>query len=343
MVAKGVVVGSGYHKQAGGPHAEISALRQAKSRSRRATLYVTLEPCCYTEKRTPPCVPVILQSGIRRVVVAMRDPHPQVAGRGIQQLKRAGLSVDLGCLANEAAKLNEVYIHWVKTGRPFIALKAAMTLDGKIATATGESKWITGAKARERVHQLRSHVDVIAVGAQTVLKDDPLLTVRTSAGKERTMARQPIRLIFDSRLRIPLTARVFQGIEQAPTSVATTKMASHRKVEQLRKMGVVVLVLPQKGHRVSIRRCLQALGKMGITSILLEGGSELNAGFLREGLVNRVYCYVAPVLLGGHNATGLIGGLSPKRLAEKVGVHNLHVQSLGQDLFITGDVRPKSK
>ena len=343
VVAKGTVVGSGYHKRAGGPHAEISALRQARSRSLRATLYTTLEPCCHVEKRTPPCVPAILQSGIRRVVVAMRDPHPQVAGRGIQQLRQAGLSVDLGCLANEAAKLNEVYIHWVKTGRPFIVLKAAMTLDGKIATATGESQWITGAKAREHVHQLRSQVDVIAVGARTVLKDDPLLTVRTSAGRGRTATRQPIRLIFDSRLRSPLMARVLQKIEQAPTAIATTKMASHRKVEQLRKRGVEVLVLPQKEHRVSIPRCLQALGNMGVTSMLVEGGSELNAGFLREGLVNRVYLYVAPVLLGGHNATGLIGGLSPKRLAEKVRVSNLHVRPLGEDLLITGDVRSSVK
>ncbi len=339
VVAQGTVVGSGYHKQAGGPHAEIVALQQAQARSRRATLYTTLEPCCHTEKRTPPCVPVILQSGIRRVVVAMRDPNPQVAGRGIRQLRRAGLSVDLGCLGNEAAKLNEVYIHWVKTGRPFIVLKAAMTLDGKIATATGESQWITGAKAREHVHQLRSQVDVIAVGARTVLKDDPQLTVRGPARQGHSPGiHQPIRMVFDSRLRIPLMARVFQGIEQAPTAIATTKMASHRKVERLRKMGVEVLVFPQKGNRVSIRRCLQALGKMGITSMLVEGGSELNASFLREGLVNRVYLYVAPTLLGGQTTKGLLGGRSPKHLAETVPMSNLHIQSLGDDVLITGDL-----
>jgi diaminohydroxyphosphoribosylaminopyrimidine deaminase/5-amino-6-(5-phosphoribosylamino)uracil reductase len=180
VVAKGKVVGSGYHKQAGGPHAEVFALQRAQFQSRNATLYLTLEPCCHTEKRTPPCVPDIIESGVSRVVVAMWDPNPQVAGRGIQQLKRAGIAVDVGCLKTEAAKLNEVYIHWVKTGLPFVILKAAMTLDGKMATAKGESRWITGAKAREHVHTLRSQMDVIAVGVNTVLKDDPHLTARGS-------------------------------------------------------------------------------------------------------------------------------------------------------------------
>ena len=342
VVAKGKVVGSGYHKQAGGPHAEIFALQQAKSQSRNATLYLTLEPCCHTEKRTPPCVPDIIHSGVSRVVVAMRDPNPQVAGRGIQQLRRAGIAVDVGCLKHEAAKLNEVYVHWIKTGRPFVILKSAMTLDGKIATAKGESKWITGPRAREHVHQLRSRVDVIAVGVNTVLKDDPQLTVRLSAKKgQSNISRQPVRMVFDSRLRIPLTARVLQGIEQSPTAIATTKMASHKKIEQLRSMDIEVLVLPQKQNRVSIRRCLQELGSMGITSLMVEGGSELNASFLREGLVNQVCLYFAPALLGGQDAKGLLGGLSPKHLGEKVAVSKLHLQYLGDDWLITGDLRPK--
>ncbi len=339
VVANGTVVGSGYHRRAGGPHAEIVALRQARTRSRGSTLYTTLEPCCHTNKRTPPCVPAILASGVRRVVVAMRDPNPHVAGRGIRQLRRAGLSVDVGCLGNETATLNEVYLHWIQTGRPFVVLKAAMTLDGKIATATGESQWITGAKARAHVHQLRSQVDVIAVGVETVLTDDPQLTVRVSAGKRSAPGiRQPVRLVFDSRLRIPFKARVLQGLEQAPTVIATTKLAGPRKVERLRKMGVQVLVLPRKGTRVSLDKCLQALGKMGMTSLLLEGGSELNAGFLRAGLVNRVALYVAPALLGGQETKGLLAGRSPRRLAEILPVSNLHLQSLGEDVLITGDL-----
>ena len=339
VVANGTVVGSGYHRRAGGPHAEIVALRQARTRSRGSTLYTTLEPCCHTNKRTPPCVPAILASGVRRVVVAMRDPNPHVAGRGIRQLRRAGLSVDVGCLGNETATLNEVYLHWIQTGRPFVVLKAAMTLDGKIATATGESQWITGAKARAHVHQLRSQVDVIAVGVETVLTDDPQLTVRVSAGKRSAPGiRQPVRLVFDSRLRIPFKARVFQGLEQAPTVIATTKLAGPRKVERLRKMGVQVLVLPRKGTRVSLDKCLQALGKMGMTSLLLEGGSELNAGFLRAGLVNRVALYVAPALLGGQETKGLLAGRSPRRLAEILPVSNLHIELLDEDMLITGDL-----
>ncbi len=339
IVADGTVVGSGYHKRAGGPHAEIAALRRAGARSRRATLYTTLEPCCHTNKRTPPCVPAILESGVHRVVVAMRDPNPLVAGRGIRQLRRAGLSVDVGCLGHEAATLNEVYLHWIKTGRPFVVLKAAMTLDGKIATATGESQWITGTRSRAHVHQLRSRFDVIAVGAGTVLTDDPQLTVRVSAGKRSsTGVRQPVRLIFDSRLRMSFRARVLQGIERASTIIATTKLAPPRKIERFRKMGAEVLVLPRAGARVSLDACLRVLGTMEITSLLLEGGGELNAAFLREGLVNRVSLYVAPALLGGQQTRGLLGGRSPRRLAERIPMSNLRVESLGEDVLITGDV-----
>ena len=335
VVVKGAVVGSGYHQRPGGPHAEVVALRQARSRSRGATLYTTLEPCCHTEKRTPPCVPAILEAGIHRVVVAMRDPNIHVAGRGIRQLRRAGLSVDVGCLGKEAATLNEVYRHWIGTGRPFVLLKAGMTLDGKIATARGESQWITGVRAREHVHWLRSQVDVIAVGVQTVLMDDPRLTVR---GQGRATGRQPLRLIFDSRLRISLGACVLQSIEQVPTAIATTKMASQRKIQRLQKMGIDVLMLPQKDRRVSLRTCLRMLGQKGVTSLLVEGGGELNAGFLREGLVNRVYLYAAPGLLGGQKSKGLVGGPSPRRLTETIPVSNLQVQSLGEDVLITGDV-----
>ena len=339
VVSKGKVVGSGYHKQVGGPHAEVFALQQAQSRARNATLYLNLEPCCHTEKRTPPCVPLIIEAGVSRVVVAMRDPNPQVAGRSIQQLRQAGIDVALGCLKQEAEKLNEIYIHWANTGMPFVILKAAMTMDGKIATANGESQWITGVKARQHVHKLRRQVDVIAVGIKTVLRDDPQLTVRSHSKKRQSkILRQPVRLIFDSSLRIPSTAKVLDNIETNPTAIATTRRARHRKIEQLRAMHVEVLVLPQKRNQVSLRRCLQELGKMGITSLMLEGGSELNAGFLREGLVNQVYLYVSPNLLGGQNAKGLIGGISPKYLAEKFAMANVCVKSFGDDFLVTGDL-----
>lgn len=341
VVAGGNVVGSGYHAQAGGPHAEIVALQRARPRARRATLYVTLEPCCHTEKRTPPCVPAIVDAGVHRVVVAMRDPNPLVSGRGIRQLRRAGIIVDVGCLKQEAAKLNEAYCHWVQTGRPFVILKAGMTLDGKIATATGVSQWITGAVARAHVHQLRGRVDAIAVGVDTVLHDDPRLTVRIPGSKRRAYsARPPVRVVFDSRLRIPSTARVLRDVPHVPTVVATTKLALHRNIERLRTMGVDVLTLAQRGGRVSIRRCLRALGKRGVTSLLVEGGGELNASFLREGLVNQVYLYVAPILLGGHNATGLLGGLSPGSLADAVAVSDVRIRFLGEDVLVTGSLSP---
>ena len=341
VVAGGHVVGRGYHAQAGGPHAEIVALRRARSRARRATLYTTLEPCCHTLKRTPPCVPAILASGVRRVVVAMRDPNPLVAGRGIHQLRRAGIAVDVGCLQRDAAKLNEAYSHWVRTGRPFVILKAAMTLDGKIATATGASRWITGAAARAHVHQLRSRAGAIAVGVNTVLRDDPRLTARIPAATRRApVPRAPIRIIFDSRLRIPLSARVLRGVTRVPTVVATTKLAHHGKRARLRTMGVEILTLAQKGARVSIRRCLRELGKRGVTSLLVEGGGELNAGFLREGLVNQVYLYVAPTLMGGRNATGLLSGFSPRSLAGTVAVSDVRLQCLGEDVLVTGNVAP---
>ena len=339
VVSKGKVVGSGYHKQVGGPHAEVFALQQAQSRARNATLYLNLEPCCHTEKRTPPCVPLIIEAGISRVVVAMRDPNPQVAGRSIKQLKRAGITVDLGCLKQEASKLNEMYIHCVKTGMPFVILKAAMTMDGKVATANGESRWITGVKAREHVHKLRRQVDVIAVGVNTVLKDDPQLTARLRSRKTQSkILRQPVRLIFDSSLRIPSTAKVLRNIGTNPTAIATTSRARHGKIEQLRAMDVEVLVLPQKRNQVSLRCCLQELGKMGIMSLMLEGGSELNAEFLREGLINQVYLYMSPSLLGGQNARGLIGGLSPKHLVDKFEIVNVRVKSLGDDFLVTGDL-----
>ena len=282
---------------------------------------------------------MILKAGVRRVVVAMRDPNPQVAGRSMRRLRRAGVVVDLGCLKQEAEKLNEVYIHYINTGMPFVILKAAMTVDGKIATASGESQWITGVKAREHVHKLRSQVDVIAVGVNTVLQDDPQLTARSiSKNRKSRFLRQPVRLIFDSRLRIPSTAKVLQNIRANPTVIATTSRSRHGKIEQLRAMDVEVLVLPQKRNQVSLRRCLQELGKMGISSLMLEGGSELNAGFLREGLVNQVYLYMSPSLLGGQNAKGLIGGLSPEHLAEKFAVENVCVKSFGDDFLVTGDL-----
>ncbi|HXF93279.1 MAG TPA: bifunctional diaminohydroxyphosphoribosylaminopyrimidine deaminase/5-amino-6-(5-phosphoribosylamino)uracil reductase RibD [Nitrospiraceae bacterium] len=338
VVSKGRIVGRGYHRKAGGPHAEVLALRQAGRRARGGTLYVTLEPCSHTNKRTPPCVPLVIASQVRRVVVAMVDPNPLVKGRGIRQLRQAGIQVDLGCCRERAEALNAAYCHWITTGRPFVILKAGMTLDGKIATASGEAKWITGDAARRHVHRLRSRVDAIMVGIGTILRDDPELTARIGGRAGRLAVRQPLRVVVDSRLRLPLDARVTSVANGVATLVAATTNAPRAKLAQLEARGIEVLTFPGRDGRVPLPTLLAALAKRGITSLLLEGGSELNASALRAGLVDRVMLYVAPRLLGGRDAIGLIGGPSPARLGEAVVLHRLSVRKIGEDRLIQGDV-----
>ena len=347
VVARNRIIGQGYHRRAGGPHAEILALRSASNRAKGATLYITLEPCCHRNKRTPPCVPSIIASGIRRVVVAMRDPNPLVCGHGLQRLRQAGVKVTVGCLREEAESLNEMYCHWIRTGRPFVVLKAAMTLDGKIATASGESRWITGEAARRHVHGLRSRMDAVIVGLGTVLHDDPQLTVRLRSRQSGSHpVRQPLRVILDSTARIPPTAKALSpstgasdgSSDRTKTIIATTRKAPQHRIERLRALDITVLVLPLQDGRVSLRACLARLGQMGITSAMIEGGSELNASAFRAGLVNRILFYIAPSLLGGQAAKGVMGGHSPKRLAEALPVTDIHVRRLGSDLLLEGDI-----
>lgn len=339
VVSKGRIVGRAYHRKAGGPHAEVLALQQAGRRARGGTLYVTLEPCSHTDKRTPPCVPVVIASQVRRVVIAMIDPNPLVKGRGIRRLRQAGIRVDVGCCREQAETLNEVYRHWIDTGRPFVILKAGMTLDGQIATASGEAKWITGDAARRHAHRLRGRVDAIMVGIGTILRDDPELTARIGGRSDRSAVRQPLRVVADSRLRLPLHARVTSVRGGAATLVATTTAAPRRKLAQLEARGIDVLTFPGRGGRVPLPALLSALAKRRITSLLLEGGSELNASALRAGLVDRVMLYVAPRLLGGRNAIGLIGGLSPARLGDAVALERLSIRKIGDDMLVQGDVR----
>ncbi|MBM4125019.1 MAG: bifunctional diaminohydroxyphosphoribosylaminopyrimidine deaminase/5-amino-6-(5-phosphoribosylamino)uracil reductase RibD [Nitrospira sp.] len=342
VVRGGRIVGTGYHRRAGEPHAEVLALKAAGSRSQGATLYVTLEPCCHDRKRTPPCVPALIASDLRRVVVAMRDPNPKVSGKGIGLLRRAGLDVTVDCLRDEAERLNAIYCHWRRTGYPFVVLKAAMTLDGKIATAGGASQWITGREARRHAHRLRSQMDAILVGANTVLQDDPRLTVRLAGPTQR---RQPLRVILDSRLRIPLTARVFSprtrsGADMG-TLVATTPLVPKSRRQRLTQKGVSVLVLPSLNKQVSLRACLRRLAQQDISSVLIEGGSRVNASALQSGLVNRLVLYVAPLLLGGQDAKSVIGGESPAHLTQAIPLSNWHVRRIGRDLLIEATLLQK--
>lgn len=338
VVKNGHIVGRGYHHGPGQPHAEILALNQAGPRARGATLYVTLEPCCHLLKRTPPCVPTVIQSGVRQVVVAVADSNPSVKGRGIAALRRAGITVTTAVAQEEAAQLNHVYLHWMKTGRPYVILKAGMTLDGKVATAKGESRWITGPRARQDAHRLRSQVDAVVVGVGTVLKDNPTLTARLSDRPLKLAPRQPLRIVLDSRLRTPPTATVCAKQGQAKTLIVTTSRASQSRRRPFERAGVEVVSLSLKNRRVSLPALMTMLGKRGIISVLIEGGSTVNAAALRAKLVNHVVLYLAPTLMGGQDAKAVIGDRSPKRLAQALTLRHVTVRRIGKDLVVEGDL-----
>lgn len=338
VVRQGRIIGQGFHLRPGTPHAEIHALRQAGEQAQGATLYVTLEPCCHLGKRTPPCVPEILRSGVRRVVIAMQDPNPSVKGKGAAALRRAGLSVTVGVARSEAEALNKAYCHWMKTGRPYVTLKAGMTLDGKLATATGESRWITGEASRQEGHQLRCRVDAVLIGVETVLADDPALTARKGLRLEQLTRRQPLRIVVDSRLRTPLKAQVLTQQEKAKTMIVTMAAAPTARRSALQKKGIEILTLPSLRGRVSLPALLKELGRRGIISLLVEGGSEVNAAMLKAKLVDHVRLYIAPLLLGGRNAKGVLGGESPARLAGAVKLRHMVTRSLDNDLVVEGDL-----
>lgn len=329
VVRDGEIVGEGYHQKAGTPHAEIHALRQAGEKAKNAVLYVTLEPCCHYG-RTPPCTDAIIRAGIKKVVVATKDPNPLVAGKGIQALKDAGIEVSLGMLEAKARGLNEAYFKYIVERRPFVTLKAAMTLDGKIATSNGDSRWITGAEARACVHRLRAENDAIMVGIGTVLADDPLLTVRLP-GEDK----KPLRLVVDSGLRIPLTSRLVRTAREVPTAVAAVKgRCQVEKKEKLVSAGVEVWELPEEDGAVSLYSLLDELGKRDVVSVLLEGGSTLNASALAAGIIDKFIFFYAPKIIGGKSAPGLFGGTGINLLKDAVEVAELSWERIGADLML---------
>jgi len=290
LVRSGKVIGHGWHKHAGGPHAEIYALTGSKTRG--ATLYVTLEPCC-THGRTPPCTAAIIAAGIRRVVVAARDPNPRHNGRGLAVLRRAGIRCAAGLLAAEAARLNSAFNKWITTGQPLVIAKAALSLDGQMATQTGDSKWITSDRARREAHKLRSHADAVLVGAGTVIADNPSLTLRHGV-----RGRQPWRIVVDARGRCPRTANLFTDAHRHRTIVGTTAFAPAAWRRALALLGVTVLVLPAKQRRADLSVLLAELGRMEITSILAEGGGELLGALFTARLVDQVAFFFAPKIIG---------------------------------------------
>ncbi len=328
VVRRGRVVGRGYHHRAGGPHAEVLALEQAGSAAAGATLILNLEPCCHYGK-TPPCTDAIIQARVARVVAGMRDPNPRVDGGGFEALRAAGIEVEVGVLEEACKRFNEEYVHFITTGRPFVILKLAASLDGRIATAKGASKWITGERARRHVHRLRSRVDAVMVGAGTVRADDPSLTVRL----DDSPARNPARVVVDSALGISPRAKVFSARAQARVIVATTPRASAKNERRVAATGATVVRVRARRGRVDLAALLARLAKLGITSVLVEGGSELATALWRAQLVDKLMLFLAPCILGG-DAVPAFGALEIPTLAQAVRLERAHVHRLDDDVLI---------
>ena len=341
LVKAGRIVGRGWHRRAGGPHAEIEALGDAQQRGhspRGAALYVTLEPCC-THGRTPPCTEAIQAAAVKRVVVGATDPNPRHSGRAVNILRRAGIAVTHGVLAEECARLNEVFNHWIVHGTPFVTVKAAMTLDGKIATASGESKWITGAQARAYGMKLRQGADAVLVGINTVLADNPSLTFR--GGEQEIPLR---RIVLDARARTPLNANIVSDDHAALTTIVVGKLAQAKRVQALgRRVNVVVapLTKPATGSRqpvIDLCWLMRKLGSEDVTSLLVEGGGEVNASFLFGGLAHRVAFLYAPRILGGRDSRKAVAGDGPKRLEEVIQLRDVVWRRLGPDWLLTARI-----
>jgi diaminohydroxyphosphoribosylaminopyrimidine deaminase/5-amino-6-(5-phosphoribosylamino)uracil reductase len=333
VVKDGEIIGKGYHQYYGGPHAEVYALDEAGEQAKGATIYVTLEPCSHYGK-TPPCSLKIIKSGIKRVVVAMEDPNPLVAGRGIDELKKAGIEVETGILEKEARLLNEAFLKYITSEYPFVYLKTAQTLDGYLATRTGDSQWITNKKARLWGHRLRHRVDAILVGIGTILKDDPALTTRLPGRK----GKDSIRIVLDARLETPLDARILNQTSDTSTIIVTGdqiaegRLAMYSNLEQ-----VEILSLPlNKEGRIPLRELLKKLHVRGISSLLVEGGGRVNYSFLKEGLVDKLYCFIAPVILGGNDGISTFSGKGPDRIVEISKLKEVEYQLLDDNLLLIG-------
>ena len=326
VVKDGSVVGQGYHQKYGGPHAEITELGEAGEKARGATLYVTLEPSCH-RGQTPPCTQSIIAADIRRVVVGCRDPNPLVNGKGIADLRKAGIDVTEGVLQEGARRANEIFIKFITTGLPFVHLKLAMSLDGKIATRTGDSKWITGDVSRKEAHRLRRAHGAVLVGVRTVLADDPRLTVRSVSG------RNPTRVVLDAEGAIPLEATLLH--DGSPVIVATAAM-SEGKEAALCSLGAEVRRFPDQEGCIDLGALLKHLGERRLDSVLIEGGSETAASFLEAGLVDKVSFFIAPILIGGRNAVSAVGGIGVECVSNAVHLRSVGVERIGEDVLVYG-------
>lgn len=336
LIVKGnEIVGEGYHQRFGGAHAEVNALKDAGDRAQDATLYVNLEPCNHYGK-TPPCTSAIIKAGISRVVIAMEDPNPRVAGKGIEVLKEANIKVKKGIMKDEAKKLNEVFKKYITTDLPFVYLKAAQTIDGFLATKDGDSKWITNKQAREYGHRLRHRVDAILVGIGTILKDDPRLTTRLAEKK----GKDSLRIVLDSNLKIPLEAKIINQESSVGTLIVTSKSVDSHKKELLKgKENVEVLELvPNEEGRIPLDKLLYYLHNKNIASLLVEGGGRVNYSFLSAGLVDKIYTFIAPKIMGGSDGIATFSGPGPGRMEFVRELKSVKLKKLNDNILIIGDL-----
>ncbi len=335
VVKDGEVVGQGYTQPPGSWHAEVLALKQAGEKARGSVIYVTLEPCCHYG-RTPPCTQTIIAAGISEVHMAMLDPNPLVSGKGEDELEREGIKTYVGEHKGEAKEINEAYIKFITTGMPFVTAKFAVSLDGKIATKNGDSKWISGSEARKYVHYLRYTADAIMAGANTVLADDPHLTCR-HGGKGGEVRKQPLRVIVDGRGRTPLTAQVFS--EPGKALLAVGKFVKPEKKEAFAQVGAELLELPSDEGRVDLEKLLKALGEREITSVLVEGGGILLGSLFDFKLVDKVIAFIAPIIIGGEEAKTAVVGKGVDRVVDALKLERISVEKFGEDLMVSGYVK----
>lgn len=338
VVKKRTVLGQGYTQPPGSHHAEVLALKQAGGEARGGVMYVTLEPCAHYG-RTPPCTQAIISAGIKGVHMAMLDPNPLVSGRGKEELEQKGVKTYLGEDEEEAKEINEAYIKYITTGLPLVTAKFALSLDGKIATRRGNSRWISGPESRKYVHCLRYTSDAIMAGANTILADDPHLTTRCSGGKGGTIHKQPLRVIVDGEGRTPLTARVFS--EPGKTLLALGRATTPKEKAAFKQAGAEILELPATGSRVDLGILLEELGKREITSLLVEGGGILLGSLFDQGLVDKVIAFIAPVIIGGAEAKTAVAGRGVDKVAEAFRLENMKAEKLGDDLMVSGYVAVK--
>lgn len=332
IVRGGQVVAGGWHRKAGLPHAEIEALTVAGKNAKGSTLFVTLEPCCHFG-RTPPCTSAIIAAGVKKVVVGAPDPNPKVAGKGVAALKAAGIEVVEGVLSDECAAINPAYNKYITKGLPLVTLKLASSLDGRIAAPNGESKWITGPQSRALVHRMRAGNDAVMVGAKTALKDDPELTVRLARG------RNPVRVILDSTLSLPVASKVFSGVKEgrARLIIFVSERADEKRLKKAVDAGAEVIRVAPNGNGLSLKRVLKELARREITSVLVEGGGQVASSLLKEGLVDRLFVFYGPMMLGSDSLAS-VGQLCLKGLKSAPRFKNTRVRKVGEDILIEAEL-----